>query len=123
MAAISLPKVSFSLPTPGGIIAAVQDIVLAVAEQISGSVASLYAALLPTADIVNAVVAVLPAYAVDVFLEGIQQIIDGDPIGGLINAIGLPIAATAGLATTAGFVGILAWLQAVVGVVITPDIR
>ena len=67
--------------------------------------------------------AVLPAYAVAVFLQGIEQIIDGDPIGGLINAIGLPIAATAGLATTAGFVGILAWLQAVVGVVITPDVR
>ena len=123
IAAISLPTLSFALPTPNSLIAAVQDVVLAVAEQISGSVASLYSALLPTADIVNAVVAVLPAYAVAVFLEGIEQIIDGDPIGGLINAIGLPIAATAGLATTAGFVGILAWLQAAVGVVITPDVR
>lgn len=123
VAAISLPTLSFALPAPDGLIAAVQDVVLAVAEQISGSVASLYEALLPTADIVNAVVAVLPAYAVAVFLEGIQQMIDGDVIGGLINAIGLPIAATAGLATTAGFVGILAWLQAAVGVVITPDVR
>jgi hypothetical protein len=123
IAAISLPTLSFALPTPNSLIAAVQDVVLAVAEQISGSVASLYSARLPTADIVNAVVAVLPAYAVAVFLQGIEQIIDGDPIGGLINAIGLPIAATAGLATTAGFVGILAWLQAVVGVVITPDVR
>ena len=68
-------------------------------------------------------VAVLPAYAVTVFLDGIQQMIDGDVIGGLINAVGLPIAAAAGLATTAGFVGILSWLQAAVGVVITPDIR
>ncbi len=123
MAAISLPTLSFALPTAGGLIAAVQDIVLAVAEQISGSIASLYEALLPTADIVNAVAAVLPAYGVAVFLEGIQQIIDGDLIGGLINAIGLPIAAGVGLATTAGFVGILSWLQAVVGVVITPDVR
>ncbi len=123
VAAISLPTLSFALPTPTSLIAAVQDIVLGVAEQISGSIASLYAALLPTADIVNAVVAVLPAYAVTVFLDGIQQMIDGDVIGGLINAIGLPIAAAEGLATTAGFVGILSWLQAAVGVVITPDIR
>ncbi len=123
MAAISLPTLSFALPTPGGFITAVQDVVLAVAEQISGSIASLYEALLPTADIVNAVATVLPAYSVAVFLGGIQQIIDGDPIGGLINAIGLPIAANIGLVTTATFVGIAAWLQAVVGVVITPDVR
>lgn len=121
VAAISLPKLSLTLPSPDSFIADVQDAVLAVAERISESAASLYAALLPTADILNAVVAVLPAYGVAVFLEGIQQIIDGDVIGGLINAIGLPIAAGAGLVTTAGFVAILSWLQAVAGVVINPD--
>ncbi len=123
IAAISLPTLSFALPTAGGFIAAVQEVVLAVAEQISGSVASLYEALLPTADIVNAVVSVLPAYSVDVFLDGIQQVLGGELIKGLVNAIGLPIAANVGLITTAGFVGILAWLQAVAGVVITPDVR
>ena len=37
--------------------------------------------------------------------------ISGDPIGGLINAIGLPVAASVGLATTAALVGVLVWLQ------------
>jgi hypothetical protein len=123
MAAISMPKLSLALPARGEFIATVQELVLAVGEQISGSIASLYEALLPTADIVNAVATVLPAYSVAVFLEGIQQIVGGEPIAGLVNALGRPIAANVGLIATATFVGILSWLQAVVGVVITPDVR
>jgi hypothetical protein len=53
----------------------------------------------------------LPAYAVNLALTGIEQVISGDPIGGLINAIGLPVAASVGLATTAALVGVLVWLQ------------
>ena len=123
VAAISLPKLSLALPARGEFIATVQELVLGVAEQISGSIASLYEALLPTADIVNAVATVLPAYSVAVFLEGIQQIIGGEPLQGLINAIGRPAAASVGLIATAGFVGLASWLQALVGVVITPDVR
>jgi len=117
LSSISLPPLSFALPTSDSLISAVQDVVTAVADRISASAAGLYAALLPTADIINAIVTVLPAYNIDLFLDGIQQILGGDLIGGLINAIGLPIAANVGLITTAGLVAVLAWAQAAVAVI------
>lgn len=59
--------------------------------------ATLYATLLPTADILNAVLTTLPAYATTIFA---QELASGD----LLNAIGLPMAATTGLVTmAAGF--------------------
>ncbi|MCB0923654.1 MAG: PE-PPE domain-containing protein [Mycobacterium sp.] len=117
LASITLPSPSFSLPTPDSIISAVQDAVLGIAERISYSAAAIYAALLPTADIVNALVTMLPAYNIDLFLEGVQQILGGDLIGGLVNAIGLPIAADVGLITTASLIVVLAWAQAAVAVI------
>lgn len=117
LASITLPSPSFSLPTPDGIITAVQEAVFAVAERISSAAAAIYAALLPTADIVNAIVTILPAYNIDLFLEGVKQMLSGDLIGGLINAIGLPIAADVGLITTAGLIVVLAWAQAAVAVI------
>ena len=116
IASISLPPLSFALPTPDSLIAAVQDVVTAVAERISAAAAAVYAALLPTADIINAIVTVLPAYNITLFLDGISQVLNGDLIGGLVNAIGLPLAANVGLITTAGLVGVLAWAQAAVAV-------
>ena len=60
---------------------------------------------------------ILPAYNVDLFLEGVKQMLSGDLIGGLINAIGLPLAADVGLITTASLVGALAWGEAVQAIV------
>jgi hypothetical protein len=57
----------------------------------------------------------LPAYGINLFLGGIQQALSGDVINGLVNAIGLPIAADAGLITTAGLIEVLVLLQAVEG--------
>ena len=116
LSSISLPTLSFSLPAPSNVITAVQDVISAIADRISTSAAGLYASLLPTADIVNAIVISLPAYDVNLALSGLQQAISGKPIEGLINAIGLPIAADVGLVTTAGLVGVLVWLQAAVAV-------
>lgn len=56
---------------------------------------TLYATLLPTADIVNALITTLPAYMTTLFG---QELLSGD----LINAIGLPPAAATGLVTMAG---------------------
>ncbi|WP_156432721.1 PE-PPE domain-containing protein [Mycobacterium sp. M26] len=110
-----------SLPTtPDGIITAIQDITTTVAATISNAAASIYAALLPTADIVNAIVTMLPAYAVTLFLDGITQAINGDPIAGLINAVGRPLSATVGLVTTAGLIEALVILQAIQGVFSLP---
>lgn len=111
LSSISLPALTFSLPTPDGLIAAVQTAITTLANRISFAAAGIYAALLPTADIINALVTSLPAYAINLALTGIDQVISGDPIGGLINAVGLPIAASVGLATTAALVGVLVWLQ------------
>jgi hypothetical protein len=60
-----------------------------------------YATLLPTADIATAVVVSIPSYDVNLFINGIIQAVNGDPVG-LINAIGNPIAADVGLTTLAG---------------------
>jgi hypothetical protein len=105
--------------TADGIIGTIQTAVTTVAEFISNGAASLYAALLPTADIVNAIVTMLPAYGIDLFLDGVQQILSGDIINGLINAIGMPWAAGVGLVTTASLIEVLVIANAVKGVFTT----
>ena len=49
--------------------------------------------LLPTADIINSAVLSVPAFDITLFSDGIQQAIDGQPLAGFVNAIGMPIAA------------------------------
>ncbi len=56
----------------------IQGAVTNFANGISNTAANLYGALLPTADIVNTVVTVFPAYDVNLFLSGIQQAINGN---------------------------------------------
>ena len=75
-----------------------------------------YSTLLPTADILNAALISIPAYDVNLFLDGIAQALAGDPMG-LINAIGYPIAATTGLLTVAGGVEALVLLGAVASII------
>ena len=117
LSAISLPPLpSLALPSPDNIITAVQQLITAVADGVSASLASLYSALLPTADIVNAITVALPGYNAALALEGVEQILAGDIIGGLITALALPIAANVGLVTTATLVGGLVWAQAIAGI-------
>ena len=118
----SLPTLSFSLPTPDEFINGLQEGITAIADRVSFAIAGLYAALLPTADILNAFLISLPAYSVNLVLAGIEQMINGQPIAGLINAIGLPIAANVGLIATAGLVGVLVWAQAA-GAVLDPALN
>jgi hypothetical protein len=119
LAALTLPKpgplTPPVLPTPASIISELQTVTTDIAYNISNSTAALYAAVLPTVDIVNAIVTMLPAYGINLFLGGIQQALSGDVINGLVNAIGLPIAAAAGLITTASLIEVLVLLQAVEG--------
>jgi hypothetical protein len=53
-----------------------------------------YATLLPTADILNALVTTLPTYNIDLFTQYLEQ-------GDLLDAIGMPAAADTGLTTMA----------------------
>lgn len=70
---------------------------------ITSAAADTYAVALPTADIVNSLLTTAPSYNLNLFLDGIQQAANGDPMG-LFNAIGKPIAADVAIGTlAAGF--------------------
>lgn len=85
------------------LITGLQSANTAVTDTVTNAFASGYAALLPTADIANAVLISLPSYDLNLFLDGISRAAHGDPAG-LVNAIGYPIAANSGLLTFgAGF--------------------
>ncbi|BEH75347.1 hypothetical protein YM3MPS_11500 [Mycobacterium pseudoshottsii] len=72
-----------------------------VANTITEVGAASYAALLPTADIANAAITSVPSYNINLFLDGIQQVANGDPMG-FVNAVGYPLAADVALITVAG---------------------
>jgi hypothetical protein len=63
-----------------------------IADTISITASGLYGKLLPTADILNAALISIPSYDVNLFLDGILQAVNGQPLMGLSNAIGMPIA-------------------------------
>jgi hypothetical protein len=48
----------------------------------------------------------LPSYDFNLFLNGVTQMVNGQPLDGLINAIGYPIAADVGLLPLTGRFGI-----------------
>lgn len=120
LSAITLPALpdltSLALPAPGDVLTGIQNLVTRVANAIAYSASNLYAGALPLTDIANAILTSLPAYDLSLFLGGIKQALNGDVIGGLINAIGLPIAANVGLITTASLVGGLVFAQAIAGI-------
>ena len=70
----------------------VADTISNVADTISSAASQLYGKLLPTADILNAALISIPAYDVNLFLDGILQAVNGQPVMGLINAVGQPVA-------------------------------
>ncbi|WP_036457465.1 PPE family protein [Mycobacterium marinum] len=72
-----------------------------VANTITEVGAASYAALLPTADIANAAITSVPSYNINLFLDGIQQVANGDPMG-FVTAVGYPLAADVALITVAG---------------------
>ncbi len=50
----------------------------------------------------NALLTALPAYDISLFADGISQAFNGQPVEGLINAIGEPIAADVALSLIIG---------------------
>ena len=64
---------------------------------LGADLSNVYGALLPTADIINSAVLSVPAFDITLFSDGIQQAINGQPLAGLTNAIGMPIAADVAL--------------------------
>jgi hypothetical protein len=101
-----------ALSSPDSFIQAIQTANTTITNDISSAAANAYAVLLPTADIANALVTSLPSYDVNLFLNGVQQAISGDPVGGLTYAFGAPIAADTGLTTFAAGIELAALLGA-----------
>lgn len=73
--------------------------------------ATSYATLLPTADFANAIVTSGLSYNVNLYLEGIQQAINGDPMG-FVNAVGYPLAADVALIAGVGLLQTLVFVAA-----------
>ena len=90
------------MSSPENFIAALQAATTRFSTAISGAASAAYGTLLPTADIVNSLLTTIPAYDVDLFLDGVQQMFDGDITGGLIYALGAPMAADTALLTLFG---------------------
>lgn len=112
-ALLTPPHIPVAQPSVDDALTALQNLITHTANRITIATASLYSALLPTADIVNALVTTLPAYDANLFLDGVKQAVNGDVITGLVNAFGMPLAANIGLATTAGLIALLVWAQAI----------
>ena len=91
-----------ALSSPDSFIEALQAANAHFANTVSAVASDAYSTLLPTADIVNALLTSVPAYDVNLFLSGVQQAISGDPVGGLVYAFGAPLAADTALVTLFG---------------------
>lgn len=96
-----LPSLSLNF-SPDNFIHTLKTLNTDITNTITNTSANLYAIGLPTADIANAVLTTLPSYNLNLFLDGVQQVVDGDPVGGLSYAFGAPIAADTALLTLAG---------------------
>jgi hypothetical protein len=94
-----LTGLTSALSSPDSFITALQTANTRFANTVSAVASDAYGTLLPTADIVNALLTTVPAYDVNLFLSGIQQAINGDPVGGLVYAFGAPLAADTALFT------------------------
>ncbi|MEB3019826.1 PE-PPE domain-containing protein [[Mycobacterium] crassicus] len=70
-----------------------------VVNAVTSAASSLYSMLLPTADIINALLTTMPAYNISLFLNAFAS--GDDLLTSLVNAIGMPVAADIGLAGTA----------------------
>jgi hypothetical protein len=115
----------FSLPTglasalssPDSFIEALQTANTNITNAITNVAANSYSVLLPTADIANAVFTSIPSYDVNLVLSGVEQMVNGDLLGGLQYAVVAPIAADTALLTLAGGFELIVVLNGVEGAI------
>ncbi len=100
-----------SLASSQDFIAKLQNAISGFSAWLSTAAGAMYTPLLPTADIANALIVSLPAYDLNLALSSVKQMISGEPIKGLINAVGLPFASSVGLITYASLIELLVWGQ------------
>ena len=106
-----------STTEPSDFISAVQQVITDTATWLSAGLSAAYATLLATADFVNAALLSVPAYALNLFIDGIREAAAGDVINGLINAVGRPIAFVVGMSATIIVVQATVWLEALVAII------
>lgn len=107
IAPLPAPPPEVFIPAPTGFVGNLQATNTYLANTFTEVTSRTYAILLPTADIVTAAATTIPSYNLNLFLDGIEQALDGDPMG-LVNAIGYPLAADVGLVTVgAGLEGLV----------------
>ena len=81
-----------------------------IANTLASVVSTGYSVLLPTADLATAFATTLPAYDATLFLSQLAQ-------GNIVDAIELPLAATAGLAALGGMIEFIAVVEAAAEIV------
>ncbi len=102
LSALTLPT-SASIPTTiTGVIQGIESANTNLVGTLTTDFSTAYGILLPTTDIATALVVTLPSYDTNLFLNGIIEAINGNPVQGLMDAFGDPIAASVGLTTLAG---------------------
>jgi hypothetical protein len=101
LASFSSPSGTLALPTGAptltDLISGFEAANTQIADTASTAISTAYSTLLPTADIATAVLVNLPSYDFNLFLNGVSQMVSGQPLVGLVNAIGYPISADVGL--------------------------
>jgi PE-PPE domain/PE family len=97
-----LPALTSALSTPDSFIAALESANTNIGNAIAFSTSTAYSTLLPTADVATALAISVPSYDVNLFLDGVEQMVNGDTVGGLIYAFGAPAAADTALLTLFG---------------------
>ncbi|BBZ46391.1 PE-PPE domain-containing protein [Mycobacterium parmense] len=97
-----LPTLSPALPSPQNLIASFQAANSYLTNGAVTSASAAYATLLPTADVATAIVVTVPSYDLNLFLDGVKDVINGDLVGGLEYALGAPPAADTALFTLFG---------------------
>jgi len=89
-------------PSIDGILSGIQTANTQIVGAATNAFSTAYSTLLPTADIATAALVSLPSYDFNLFLDGISQMVNGQPLAGLVNAFGNPLAANVGLLTLTG---------------------
>nr|WP_308205951.1 PE-PPE domain-containing protein [Mycobacterium intermedium] len=107
-------------PTSGtDIIHAIQSANTSITNTFTSATSNAYALFLPTLDIGNALVTTMPSYDINLFLDGVAQMINGDIAGGLAYALIAPVAADTAIVTLAAgfqFIVILNTIEAILGI-------
>jgi hypothetical protein len=99
-----LTTVSSALSSPDSFLTAVQAVNTRITDAISTSASAAYATLLPTADVASGLLLSVPAYNLNLRLDGLEQILGGDVLGGLQYALVAPMAVNGAMYTlSAGF--------------------